>query len=200
MWSLLLPHLGLTYLCSPKHNRAPDAYWAVASNVTKQRRQLIREGLRKGAFDQSCLTKGVSRESNLSRRLPMRRSIFQTDGVDHISLSSAAMSTIARLCPSRFGACRIFWQISNRCLRHFLKPPILATVISMLWRRASNPTLQRFALLAFLSPDTRQVASSEWKLHAFWLKHFANQIAELNGHDGIRDTLAALSQALHSRA
>ena len=38
-----------------------------------------------------------------------------------------------------------------------------------------------------MSPDTRQVASSEWKLHAFWLKHFANQIAALNGHDGIRD-------------
>ena len=59
LWSLLLPHLGLTYLCSPKHNRAPDAYWAVASMLTKQRRQLIREGLRKGAFDQSLLDEGA---------------------------------------------------------------------------------------------------------------------------------------------
>ncbi len=69
----------------------------------------------------------------------------------------------------------------------FPKPPTPGNRDLDALAKSLESDLQRFALLAFLSPDTRQVASSEWKLHAFWLKHFANQIAALNGHDGIRD-------------
>ena len=101
IWSILLPHLGLTYVCSPKHNRAPDAYWAVTSMLTKERRQLIRGGLRKGAFDQSLLDEGAVLGIEFESKASHATKHFLADGADHISLVCCNVNDCKTLPPSR---------------------------------------------------------------------------------------------------
>jgi hypothetical protein len=88
-WSILLPRLRLTYLCSPGRNRAPDAYWASTSKLTKQSRRLIRKGLRTGAFDQSLFDEGVVLGIEFESKASHAKKHFLADGADgveHISL------------------------------------------------------------------------------------------------------------------
>ncbi len=185
-WSILLPHLGLTYLSSPRHSRAPDAYWAVTSKLKKQQRNLIREGLRRGAFDQSLFDQGVVLGIEFESRASHATKHFQTDGADHISLVCCNENDCKTL-PVPVWCLQDILADQRSLPSTFPKLPTPCDRDLDALAKSLESDLQRFALLAFLSPDTRQVASSEWKLHAFWLKHFANQIAALNGHDGIRD-------------
>jgi hypothetical protein len=86
LWAILLPHHGLTFLCAPKDNRHPDEYWAVTSKLTKQHRKLIREGLRKGSFDQSLFDEGVVLGIEFESRAYYAKKHFEADGAKNISL------------------------------------------------------------------------------------------------------------------
>jgi hypothetical protein len=185
-WSILLPHLGLTYLCSPRHNRAPDAYWAVTSKLTKQRRKLIREGLRKGALDQSLFDEGVVLGIEFESKASHAKKHFLADGADHISLVCCNVND-----------CKILpvpvWCLRDICADQRSLPPAFPEPTAFGSRDLAalskniESDAQRFVLLAFLSPESRQVAGGEWRLHASVIKRCANQIALLNGFDGIRD-------------
>ena len=186
VWSILLPHLGLTYLSSPKHNRAPDAYWAVTSMLTKQRRQLIRESLRKGVLDPSLLEQQIVLGIEFESKASHATKHFLADGADHISLVCCNVNDCKTL-PVPVWCLREILADRQSLPSTFPKPPTPCDRDLDALSKSIESDAQRFILLAFLSPDARQVASGEWRLHACGLKHFANQIAALNGHDGIRE-------------
>jgi hypothetical protein len=190
-WSILLPRLGLTYLCSPGRNRAPDAYWAVTSKLTALNRRLIRKGLRKGVFDQSLFDDGVVLGIEFESRASYAKKHFLADGEKHISQIC---------CNDNDWRCA---PVPVWCLRDFLggQQTVVAPIEPVAFdghnfdalSKSIESDAQRFVLLAFLSPDSRQVASAEWRLHASAIKRRANQIAVLNGYDRIKDIGGALT-------
>ena len=189
-WSMLLPRLGLTYLCSPGRNRAPDAYWAVTSRLTKQNRREIRHGLRSGAFAQSLFDEGVVLGIEYESKASHGKKHFAGDGATHISLILCTVDDWSTA------------PVPVRCLRDFLgvRPPAFVPTepafdnesFHALAANIESDT-QRFVLLAFLSPESRQIPSGERGLHASVIKRLANEIGALNGYDAIMDIGGALT-------
>ena len=131
---------------------------------------------------------GIEYESKASHA----KKHFLTDGVEHISLVCCNVND---------------WKsapVPVWCLRDFLEgqassPIALTEPVAFddgnLNALSSNleSDAQRFVLLAFLSPESRQVSSGERRLHASTIKRCANQIAALNGYDNIRNIGGALT-------
>ena len=191
-WSILLPRLGLAYLCSPKQNRAPDAYWTVTSRLTAQNRRLIRKGLRRGNFDQSLFDNGIVLGVEYESRASHAKKHFLTDGSEYISMLLCLVND---------------WKsapVPVWCLKDFLEgqhPSPFALTEPVAFDDGNFGSLsshivsdaQRFVLLAFLCPESRQVSTAEWRLHASTIKRHANRIAFLNGCDTIKDIGGALT-------
>ncbi len=191
-WSILLPRLGLTYLCTPGRSRAPDAYWAVTSKLTTQNRRLIRNGLRRGRFDQSLfddkIVLGIEFESKASHA----KKHFLADGAEHISLLCANVND---------------WKnapVPVWCLRDVLGVQQSSSLVlpepiafdnrnfKALFSNIESDA-QRFVLLAFLAPESQRLSTGEQRLHASAIKRYANAIAILNRYDRIRDIGGALT-------
>ena len=184
LWSVLLPRLGLTYLSSPRHNRAPNQYWAVTAKLTKQRRQLIRAGLRKGAFDQSLFDQGVVLGIEFESKASHAKKHFLADGADHISFVCCNVNDCKTL-PVPVWCLRDILTDQHSLPSAFPKPPASSDGDLDAMSKSIESDAQRFVLIAFLAPEARQVASGQWRLHASVIKRCANQIAVLNGHSGI---------------
>jgi hypothetical protein len=186
VWSILLPHLGLTYLSSPRHSRAPDAYWAVTSKLKKQQRNLIREGLRKGVLDQSLFDQGVVLGIEFESRASNAKKHFETDGADHISLVCCNENDCKSL-PVPVWCLRDVLADRQSLPQTLPQPPGFGDRDLDTLSKNIKSDAQRFVLLAFLSPESRQVARGEWRLHTSALKRCVLEIALRNGHEGIRD-------------
>ena len=137
-------------------------------------------------MDQSLFDQGVVLGIEFESKASHAKTHFLADGADHIALVCCNVNDCKTL------------PVPVWCLREILadrqslpstipEPPAPSNRDFDTLFKTLNSDAQRFVLLAFLSPDARQVASGEWKLHSCTLKDFANQIALLNGHDSIRD-------------
>ena len=191
-WSRLLPRLGLEYLCSPGRNRAPDAYWAVTSKLTTQNRRRIRKGLRKGGFDQSLFDDGVVLGIEFESKASYAKKHFLADGTEHISLVCCNDNDCKTL-PVPVWCLRDLLAVQNSSPIALPEPTAFDDRNFAALSSNIESDAQRFVLLAFLAPESRQVPTGERRLHASIIRHRANQIAALNGYAAIKDIGGALT-------
>lgn len=207
-WFHLLDRFGLVYVCTPRKERAPDAYFAYRSKLDGRVRRLLREGLEAGELDPALLDEGIALGIEFESKASYAKKHFETDGIEHISVICCNENDWK-------DAPVPVWSLQDHLgvleeseaqETELLDPNALtgseiAPFDNEEYRkicRSLTSDAQRLILMAFLIKGKPTKTGDELVLFAPSIKNIANQIAENNDLPEIRDiggVLTAFTQA-----